>query len=157
MNWGVIDRGSAGFHDFDAYESLVTAAKALDARTYLITLLGGEAGLRCGEMMALECSDVDLAKGQMCVERSDWKGQVTSTKGGRLRYVPLTARLAAALKAHRHLRGARVLCEGDGRPLSQKVMQCLVSPAALDAAIRLFESGSEFRGEIMEAAGKASL
>ena len=100
---------------------------------------------------------MDLAKGQMCVERSDWKGQVTSTKGGRLRYVPLTARLAAALKAHRHLRGARVLCEGDGRPLSQKVMQCLVSPAALDAAIRLFESGSEFRGEIMEAAGKASL
>jgi len=79
---------------------------------------------------------VDLAKGQMCVERSDWKGHVTSTKGGRLRYVPLTIRLAAALKAHRHLRGARVLCEGDGRPVSQKVMQCLVRRAAKRAGLK---------------------
>ena len=60
-------------------------------------LLGGEAGLRCGEMMALEWRDVDLAKRQLCVQRSDWKGQVTTTKGGRLRYVPMTERLAAAL------------------------------------------------------------
>jgi hypothetical protein len=29
-----------------------------------------------------------------------------------------------------------------------------LSPAALDAAIRLLETGSEFHGEIMEAAGK---
>ncbi len=148
VNWGVIDQmpcmvrlvptpqGSAGFHDFEAYERLVVAAKALDTRTHLIALLGGEAGLRCGEMMALEWSDVDLDKGQMCVERSDWKGQVTSTKGGRLRYVPLTNRLAAALRAHRHLRGARVLCENDGRPLSQKVMQCLVRRAAKRAGLK---------------------
>jgi integrase len=148
VNWTVIDQmpcavrllptpqGSTGFHDFDAYERLVAAAKGLDARTYLITLLGGEAGLRCGEMMALEWSDVDLTKELLCVERSDWKGHVTSTKGGRLRYVPMTYRLAAALKAHRHLRGARVLCEGDGRPLSQKVMQCLVRRAAKRAGLK---------------------
>ena len=55
---------------------------------YLIVLLGGEAGLRCGEMMALEWSDVDLGKRQLCVQRSDWKGHVTAPKGGRLRYVP---------------------------------------------------------------------
>ena len=60
-------------------------------------LLGGEAGLRCGEMMALEWTDVDLAKRQLTIERSDWKGHVTSTKGGRVRYVPMTVRLAQAL------------------------------------------------------------
>ena len=48
-------------------------------------LLGGEAGLRCGEMIALEWSDVDLAKRQLCVQRSDWNGQVTVPKSGRLR------------------------------------------------------------------------
>ena len=37
-------------------------------------------------------------KRQLCVQRSDWKGHVTTTKGGRLRYVPLTDRLAAALR-----------------------------------------------------------
>ena len=41
-------------------------------------------------MIALEWGDVDLAKRQLCVQRSDWNGQVTMPKGGRLRYVPLT-------------------------------------------------------------------
>ena len=54
-------------------------------------LLGGEAGLRCGEMIALEWVDVDLAKRQLCVRHSDWNGHVTAPKGGRLRHIPLTA------------------------------------------------------------------
>ena len=43
------------------------------------------------------------------MQRSDGKGHVTVPKGGRLRYVPLTVRLAAALRTHLHLRGGRVL------------------------------------------------
>src|SRR5947207_2794271 len=125
VDWGVIDRmpctvrlvrtpkPTARFHDFDAYESLVTAAEQLDWRAELIVLLGGEAGLRCGEMMALEWSDIDLDKRQLCVERSEWKGQVTSPKGGRLRYVPLTIRLAKSLRAHRHLCSRRILHQAD--------------------------------------------
>jgi integrase len=86
-------------------------------------LLGGEAGLRCGEIMALEWRDVDLDKRQLCVQRSDWKGHVMTTTGGRVRYVPLTIRLTAALREHRHLRGVRVLCQRDGSPLTQKIVQ----------------------------------
>jgi integrase len=117
-----IPKPSAGFYDFDEYERLVTAAKA-DRTAYLIVLLGGEAGLRCGEMMALEWSDIDLSKRQICVQRSEWKGLVTTTKGGRLRYVPLTLRLSAGLREHRHHRGTRVLCQPDGSPLTQKIVQ----------------------------------
>ena len=70
--WDVIDRMpctirllpipkiEAAFHDFDEYERLVGAAEAIDAQAHLIVLLGGDAGLRCGEMMALEWTDVDL-------------------------------------------------------------------------------------------------
>ena len=87
---------------------LVDVARAIDQRTSLIVLLGGEAGLRCGEMIALEWGDVDLAKRQLCVRRSDWNGQVGTPKGGRQRYVPLTRRLTAALAEHRHLRSKRV-------------------------------------------------
>jgi len=43
----------ASFHDFAAYERLVDAASSLEANAYLVVLLGGEAGLRCGEMLAL--------------------------------------------------------------------------------------------------------
>jgi len=119
-------------------------------------------------------------------------------KGGRLRYVPLTKRLTEALREARHLRGPRVLCETNGQPVTQKVVQVMMrraasrakvkpgvhilrhtfcshlamrsaparaiqelaghqdlattqrymhlSPAALDAAIRLLEMGTESRG-----------
>jgi len=216
VEWGSIERvpcsikmlpttkGAVAFHDFDAFERLVEAARN-DRQTHLIVLLGGEAGLRCGEMMALEWTDVDLNKRQLCVARSEWKGHVTVPKGGRLRYVPLTRRLTEALRDARHLRGPRVLSEADGAPLTQKVVQVLMrkvakranvtrgvhilrhtfcshlamrgaparaiqelaghqdlattqgymhlSPAALDAAIRLLETGTESRGDMLEAAG----
>lgn len=144
VEWGVLERlpctirllktpkTTARFHDVDAYETLVKAATHLDWRSELIVLLGGEAGLRCGEMMALEWTDVDLQRPQLCVQRSDWKGQVTATKGGRVRYVPLTHRLAAALKKHRHLRARRVLHQDDRdrSPLTQKIVQDWVARAA---------------------------
>ena len=40
----------ADFHDFDEYERLVESAKAVDTNAYLVVLLGGDAGFRCGEM-----------------------------------------------------------------------------------------------------------
>jgi integrase len=122
------------FHDFDAYERLVAAALAVDANAYVLVLLGGEAGLRCGEMMALEWPGVDLGKRQLRIHQSEWKGHVTSTKGGQLRYVPMTRRLAAALRDHRHLRGPRVLVDG-GRSLSQKMVQDRVRWAARRAGL----------------------
>lgn len=130
-------KGSAAFHDFDEYERLVEAARVLDPRTYLIVLLGGEAGLRCGEMIALEWADVDLLKRQLCVRHSDWNGHVSSPKGGRLRHLPLTVRLAAALRQHRHLRTTRVLCRQDGRALSRQLVQSCVKRAARRANVPL--------------------
>ncbi len=143
VEWGVIERvpctirllkttqlSEARFHDFAEYERLVRAAKDVDPRAYLIVLLGGDAGLRCGEMMALEWTDIDLERQRLWVRRSEWKGHVTTPKGGRPRLVPLTTRLAAALGAERHLKGSRVLLQDDGSPLSQKVVQGLVWRAA---------------------------
>ena len=73
VEWDVIERmpcavkllpvpkPSMGFYDFEEYEQLVDAAAA-EPNALLIVLLGGEAGLRCGEMMALEWHDVDLGE-----------------------------------------------------------------------------------------------
>ena len=147
VEWGVIARvpcaikllkapkGEASFYDFDEFERLVKAAQS-DPLALQLVLLGGEAGLRCGEMMALEWSDVDLAKRQMTVARSEWKGHVTMPKGGRVRHLPLTKRLAEVLRTARHLRGPRVLCDGAGVPLTQKVVQVLVRRAARRANVK---------------------
>lgn len=126
----------AALHDFDEYERPVEAATVVDARAHLVVLLGGDAGLRGGEMMALEWPDIDLGKRQLRVQRSDWKGTVTAPKGGRTRVVPMTVRLATAMQAHRHLRGARVLCQEDGNPLTQKVVRDLVLRSARRALLR---------------------
>jgi integrase len=66
-----VHKGNAAFHDVDDYERLVDVSRSIDARTLLIVLLGGDAGLRCGEMIALEWCDIDLAKRQRCVRHSD--------------------------------------------------------------------------------------
>jgi integrase len=216
VEWNVIERvpcvikmlrtpkGEAGFYEFDQFERLVEASTR-ESQAHLVVLLGGEAGLRCGEMIGLEWTDVDLDKRQLCVARSEWRGHVSVPKGGRIRYVPLTKRLVTALKAGRHLRGQRVLCDDEGKPLTQKMIQVMMrraarranvkpgihilrhtfcshlamrgaparaiqelaghqdlattqrymhlSPAALDAAIRLLDGAAENRGGIVEAQG----
>jgi len=63
-----VSRGSTRFYDFDEFERLVAAARALDGRAYLLVLMAGEAGLRLGEMVALEWSDIDFVKRQLCVQ-----------------------------------------------------------------------------------------
>ena len=57
----------AAFHDFSDCEKLVEAAKDDGATAQLIVLLGGEAGWRCGEIMALEWGDVDFTNRQLSV------------------------------------------------------------------------------------------
>jgi len=131
-----IPKSAAAFHDVEQYERLVERAKAIDRVTLLIVLLGGEAGLRCGEMLALEWRDVDLNKRQLTVARSDWNGYVTSPKGNRVRYVPLTLRLAAALRDHRHLKSARVLCESNGAVVTRQQVQSRMKYVARRANVR---------------------
>lgn len=128
-------RQFASSHDFDEYERLVEAARS-ESQAYLAVLLGGEAGLRCGEIMALEWTDIDLHKRQLCVARSERKGHVTMPKGGRLRYVPLTRRLAEALRDARHFRGPRVWCNPEGKPLTQRVIQVMLRRAARRANVK---------------------
>jgi integrase len=148
VEWGAIERlpcairllpippASAPFHDFDEFEQLVESARKRDFDAYLVVLLGGEAGLRRGEMTALEWGDVDLKKRQLCVQRSVWKGHTETPKGGRLRYVPLTRRLTAALQAARDLRGPLVFCDREGKPLNEKIIADHVDHAARAAKLK---------------------
>lgn len=137
VEWRVIDRMPATikllkvpkvlepkFYEPHQYEHLVKVAEALDHRIELLILLGGDAGLRCGEILALEQTDVDLRRGHLVVRRSEWEGHLTVPKSGRERKVVLTERLKSALARNRHLRGDRVLWRDDGR---EKVTQVLLA------------------------------
>lgn len=134
MEWQVIDRlpcrvrllkvavPEMSFYDFAEFERLVEAARTIDPRLHIAVLLAGEAGLRLGEIIALEQRDIDHQRGIVSVRRSAWRDQVDVPKGGRARRVPMTRRLAAALRGYRHLRGDRVLYRDDGQPLTPRTL-----------------------------------
>jgi integrase len=130
-----VSKGAVSFYDFDEYERLVAAANAIDRRTSVLVLLSGEAGLRSGEMIALEWTDIDLVKRLLCVQRNAWEGQVDSPKGGRIRYVRMTARLTAALREARHLRGPRVLYRESGKPFTEGAVTWAIVRAARRAGL----------------------
>jgi len=87
------------FYTTEEFEVLLAAAD--NPIACAIILLGGEAGLRSGEMLALtmhpEC--IDHKRGILVIRKSIWRGHETSTKTGVERKAPATPRLLAALKA----------------------------------------------------------
>ncbi len=129
-------KGRPKFYDFDQFEWLVEAGGKIDRKIELVVLLGGEAGLRRGEIIAMEWPNVDLRRGLLTVERSEWKGHITETKGMKYRVVPMTKRLQQALAAHRHLRGERVLYTDAGETVTAKVLQKWMAKVQKRAGLR---------------------
>jgi integrase len=134
VEWGVLDqlpcavrlvrvpRTDAAFHDFDAYEQLLKAAQTIDPRSYLIALLGGEAGLRSGEIVALEWADVDLERRQIRVRHSDWCGQLVAPKNGwpwPFASSGISAVAACCARTMAHRSPGRGPGHGFGTPLSE--------------------------------------
>jgi len=110
------------FYDFGEFERLVEEARRRSPLLLAVVLLGGEAGLRSGEMQALEWQDVNLQRKLLCVQRAVWRGHESAPKGGRLRYVPMTSRLAAALQALPKLGGSARVLTKRGRPLTERML-----------------------------------
>jgi integrase len=108
------------FYEFDEYTRLVQAAQQIGARSAVVVLLGGDAGLRRGEMVALRWCNVDFVRRQLRIEEAAWRQIVGTPKGGRGRVVPMTSALMTALQQYRQERGEpapadRVLYDDDGR------------------------------------------
>jgi len=110
--------GRARFYSPEDYGTLVRAA-ASDPRALVLVLLAGDAGMRIGEVIALEWARVDFGANKVHVEVTDWNGQVGPTKGGKPRSVPMTPRLRAALRDLEELgdldASGRVLMRSKGR------------------------------------------
>jgi len=60
-----------------------------------LLLVAAEAGLRLGELLALEWTDIDFKNRLLTVMRNDWRGSIGTPKSGRDRKIPLTTRVTA--------------------------------------------------------------
>jgi len=108
---------------FEETERFLRAA-APEWRTFLVVAL--KTGLRVGELLALRWEDLDLVAAKLDVRRTLWNGQEGTPKGGRNRTVFLSGEAAAALKAHRHLRGPHVFCDAAGTRLTHSEVKDVV-------------------------------
>ncbi len=123
------------FYDFDEFERIVAAAKRLGPNHYLTVLLGGDAGLRRGEIIALEQSNCDTKLGQLRIAWSEWNGHRTETKGMEARAIRMTDRLVEAIKAHRHLRSPRLLVGDRGGKASKNTLRGWAAQAQRAAGV----------------------
>ncbi|MCA9715548.1 MAG: tyrosine-type recombinase/integrase [Myxococcales bacterium] len=104
---------------FTDYARLLEVAE--DPVTRVIVLLGGDAGMRCGELLALRWRNVHLDRNRIHVCENDVRGHVGPPKGGRDRWLPMTKQLRGELESLER-RGERVLWRGDGEPMSHSAV-----------------------------------
>jgi len=88
-----------------------------DRRCHEMVLLALRTGMRVGEILGLDWSDVDFDRRIVTVRRSAWCGQLVAPKSGTQRHIPMTSDLADAIAWRRQAQG--LLFSGRrGHPLS---------------------------------------
>jgi len=123
------------FYELSEYQQLVEAAARIGTRTLTLVLLGGDAGLRRGEMIGLRWCDIDLRRRIITVQQAVWKGIVDTPKSGRGRVIPMTAALTDAITRHRHLRGERVFYDDEAEPATEKILRGWLAAAQRRAGL----------------------
>lgn len=68
------------FYEPGEYDRLVASARVISPQHEGMVLLGGDAGLRTGEMIGLKWSDIDFTLGVIHIRRAVWRGHVKSLR-----------------------------------------------------------------------------
>ncbi len=95
---------------------LLSAVRGRSEELMILTAL--RTGLRLGELRALHWDDIDLDRGFVCVRRSRARSIESAPKNNRIRYVPVSHDLRAALEQAALDRG-HVFTDANGAPISE--------------------------------------
>jgi integrase len=101
-------------YDDEQQQALLAAAQVLGPTYTAMVLLGIDGGLRRGEILGLQWSDLNLARSRMTIRHGIVCGKLDAAKGRSEDDVGLTRRLAEALTAIRHLHGPFVFSTDSG-------------------------------------------
>jgi integrase len=112
----------------EAAQALLDTARETAPDFYPLFLMMLRAGLRIGEVRALEWCDIDLAEKSLTVRKTNYRGHIGTPKGGRERTIPISDELEAVLRVHRAKRAEVVLKSGrkwvfaddSGKPIEDK-------------------------------------
>ncbi len=112
-------RAQPAFYDFPDYARLVRAAASLNPSTHALVLLGGDAGLRSGELRGLRWRNVHLERNRIAVrEQLTQLNHRRLPKGDKSRELPISRPLRACLEGMPR-RGEHVVARlSDGHHIS---------------------------------------
>ena len=104
--------------DLDQAQTLLVEAAKVNPRTYIITLLALETGMRKGEVFGLKWQDIDMKKGLLSVRRSlattAKKTYLQEPKTAKSRRtISLTSGLVKALKSYKAKQAEQKLAMGE--------------------------------------------
>ncbi len=110
---GRIHKSPIAYDDAEQ-QTLLAAAQALGPEYMAMVLLGIDGGLRRGEILGLQWSDLNFARSNMTIRHNIVRGKLDVPKGRTEEEVGMTRRLAAALAVVRHQRGPFVFSTDSG-------------------------------------------
>ena len=91
-------------------------------------------GLRVGELVALDWSDINWETGLLTVRRSAFRRQIVSTKSNRIRHIPLTHGAERALRAIEQPSGP--VFNRDRRPIDDQTARRFITKLCRHADLR---------------------
>jgi integrase len=134
------------FYEVETYEQIVEgAAKMRDPRALAIVLLGGEAGLRVGEMMALKWPDVSYRSRRVTIRASLYQRTVDqtfedATKGGLEKPIPMSRRLVAAMRKLERIKNGDHVLQSEGKAMTWRAVTWIMKK--IERAVGLPETGA---------------
>jgi integrase len=127
-----VQKGRPTIYDIPTYSRLVETALTMSLEHAAVVLLGGECGLRAGEMQALDHGDVH--GNSLVIQRSAWRKHVGPTKGYAARTVPMTPRTAAVIHELAKRKGL-IVRQRQGQASSHNSLTKLLRQAQAEARV----------------------
>jgi integrase len=123
------------FYSLDTYTRLVNAAQGLEPEDELLVRAGGDAGLRRGEIIGLTDKAINMERGVLIISTNVVRGEIGSTKGLKVREVPMSDGLRSLLARSFNGRHGHLLAQESGDPESEKMLRTRMAKIQTAAGI----------------------
>lgn len=144
---GHVETEESSYYDADTYEALLGGAVEDGLRTYVAALLGGDAGLRRNEILALDVKHVHFDSATITIAKNVYWAKddkeerhciETLPKGKKIKSVAATKRLLAALKKLvGDRKSGRVLLSDEGGQVTPKMLRVWMRRAEKCAGVKV--------------------